>query len=88
MWSHEPVPRTVQNPELPDENDLLYFVLVELNIENIAELKRVTKLELEGQLVPDQLKQFVEASCFFALLQRLLPVPKPSTVGSKRLVLL
>ncbi|CAK9083510.1 unnamed protein product, partial [Durusdinium trenchii] len=54
--------KTVQNPELPDDpTELLFFVLVELNVENIAELKRITSLEMEGTPDSDQLKQFVEA---------------------------
>lgn len=54
--------RTVSDPEFPnDPEELLYFVLVELDIENIAELKRVTKLEMEGGLDADCLKAFVEA---------------------------
>lgn len=65
--------RTVQNPELPDDpTELLFFVLVELNVENIAELKRITSLEMEGTPDSDQLKQFVEAS-FFPIIISFLP---------------
>ena len=57
--------RVVQDPELPeDPNAVLYFVMVELNVENIAELKRITQLEINGTLDSDGLAQFVEArSC-------------------------
>ena len=37
------------------------FVLVEFNIEDIKELKRITQLELTGTLDPDGVKAFVEA---------------------------
>ena len=55
-------PRTIPDPEFPgDAEELLYFVLVELNVENISELRRACKLELEGTLDEEGLKQFVEA---------------------------
>ena len=53
--------RTIPDPELPDSEHVLYFVLVEFNLENITELKRVVKLEMEGVLDKDTLGQFVEA---------------------------
>lgn len=53
--------RTIPDPELPDSNHVLYFVLVEFNLENISELKRVMKLEMEGRLDNETLGQFVEA---------------------------
>lgn len=53
-------PRTVPDPELPGEGELLYFVMVEMNIEDIKELRRITQLEMEGTLDADGLKAFVE----------------------------
>jgi len=41
---------------------LLYFVLVELNLDNISELKRVTQLEMSGKLDADGVKAFVDVS--------------------------
>ncbi|CAK9117887.1 unnamed protein product [Durusdinium trenchii] len=52
---------TVPDPELPGEGELLYFVMVEMNIEDIKELRRITQLEMEGTLDADGLKAFVEA---------------------------
>ena len=37
-----------RTPEFPGEDEFLYFVLVEFNIEDIKELKRITQLELTG----------------------------------------
>lgn len=48
------------DPEFPGEDEHLYFVLVEFNIEDIKELKRITQLELTGTLDQDGLKAFVE----------------------------
>ena len=57
------LPRTIQDPEFPGEADeLLFFVLVEFNIEDIRELKRITQMELTGTLDADGVKAFVEAS--------------------------
>lgn len=60
--------RTIQDPEFPDEKDeLLYFVLIEFNIEDIKELQRVTQLELSGTLDQEGLKRFVEAPQLYIL---------------------
>ena len=40
----------------------MFFVLVEFNIEDIRELKRITQMELTGTLDADGVKAFVEAS--------------------------
>ena len=53
-------PRTVADPEFPGENELLYFVMVEMNIEDVKELRRITQLEMEGTLDSEGLKAFVE----------------------------
>jgi len=52
--------RTMNDPEFPGEDEFLFFVLVEFNIEDIKELKRITQLELTGTLDSDGLKAFVE----------------------------
>lgn len=49
------------DPELPGGDDVLHFVMVEMNIEDIKELQRITQLEMEGTLDSDGLKAFVEA---------------------------
>lgn len=55
-------PRTIGDPEFPDDpEERLYFVMVELNIEDVRELKRVTEMELSGTLDKDGVKAFVEA---------------------------
>ena len=56
------LPRTMQDPEFPDDpKEKLYFVLVEFNVEDIRELKRITQLEMAGTLDQDGVKAFVEA---------------------------
>ncbi|CAK9016951.1 Uncharacterized protein SCF082_LOCUS13410 [Durusdinium trenchii] len=78
---------TVSDPEFPnDPEELLYFVLVELDIENIAELKRVTKLEMEGGLDADCLKAFVEAGGSLNGDQRLQIGNLMDQSGKKKLV--
>ena len=59
--AHLLLPRTMEDPEFPGEDEYLYFVLVEFNIEDIKELKRIIQLELTGTLDPDGVKAFVEA---------------------------
>ena len=62
LVDHVALPRTIQDPEFPDDPaEQLFFVLVELNLENVSELKRVTQMELHGSLDNEGLKQFVEA---------------------------
>ncbi|CAJ1400261.1 unnamed protein product [Effrenium voratum] len=52
---------TIGDPEFPDDpEERLYFVMVELNIEDVRELKRVTEMELSGTLDKDGVKAFVE----------------------------
>lgn len=68
--NHRPIiqssrPRTIPDPEFPGEDEHLYFVMVELNLDDIRELKRVTSLELQGTLDPAGLKAFVEAQSAF-----------------------
>ena len=50
---------TIPDPEDPD--DVLYFVLVDIDVLNINELKRVTSIEIAGQMDNDLLKAFTEA---------------------------
>ena len=57
---------TIEDPE--DSDDLLYFVLINIDINNINELKRTTSLEIAGQVDQEILKAFTEAPfCFFPL---------------------
>ncbi|CAE7915094.1 unnamed protein product, partial [Symbiodinium necroappetens] len=51
--------RTIADPECPD--DSLYFVFVEINVDDIREIQRITKLELAGQIDAEMLKAFTEA---------------------------
>ena len=52
--------RTIPDPEFPGEDEHLYFVMVELNMDDIKELKRVTQLEMQGTLDSEGLQAFVE----------------------------
>lgn len=53
--------RTVPDPEFPGEPDeLLYFAMVEINMDDIKELKRITALEMQGSLDSDGLRAFVD----------------------------
>lgn len=51
----------MDDPELPGENEKLYFVLIDLDITDTKELRRVVQLEMSGSLDQDGLKAFVEA---------------------------
>ncbi|CAE7228611.1 ttn-1 [Symbiodinium necroappetens] len=51
--------RTIIDPESPE--DKLYFVFVEINIDDIRELKRITKLELSGGVDSETLAAFTKA---------------------------
>ncbi|CAL1174314.1 unnamed protein product [Cladocopium goreaui] len=53
--------KTMEDPEFPGEDEFLYFVLIEFNIEDIKEYKRITALEMTGTLDPDGVKAFVDA---------------------------
>ena len=53
--------RTIPDPEFPGEEDeKLFFVMVELNMDDIRELRRVTQIEMQGSLDADGVKAFVE----------------------------
>jgi len=57
--------RLIQDPELPDdEEEKLYFTMINLDLSNVSELKRLTKLEMEGCIDEEGLKEFTKASCF------------------------
>ena len=55
--------RTIPDPEFPGEDEVLFFVMVEFNIDDIKELRRVTQIELTGTLDADGLRAFVDATC-------------------------
>lgn len=44
------------------EEDVLYFVCVELNLDDVRELRRITQLEMAGTLDSEGLKAFVEVA--------------------------
>ena len=50
--------RTIPDPESPE--DKLFFVFVEINIDDIRELKRITKLELSGGVDAETLSAFTK----------------------------
>ena len=54
--------RLIQDPELPDDPDeKLYFTMINLDMANITEVKRMTKLEMEGCIDQAGLDVFVKA---------------------------
>lgn len=55
--------RTIADPESPE--DSLYFVFVEINIDDIRDLQRITKLEITGTIDDEMLKAFTEAGLFW-----------------------
>ena len=74
-YSLERQPRHVPDPELPDDaEERLYWTLVSLDCENIHEISRLTKLEMEGCIDEAGLNEFVKAdfhtctSCFMCTL--------------------
>ena len=58
----------MNDPEFPGEDEHLFFVLVEFNIEDVKELKRITQLELTGTLDADGIKAFVDVSWYGLLI--------------------
>lgn len=52
----------IPDPEFPGEDEWLYFVMVEFNLDDIRELKKITQIELQGSLDADGLKAFVEVT--------------------------
>ncbi|CAE7563271.1 unnamed protein product, partial [Symbiodinium microadriaticum] len=50
---------TIADPESPD--DSLYFVFIEINIDDIRELQKITKLEISGRIDADMLQAFTQA---------------------------
>ena len=54
--------RHIPDPELPDDPDeKLFYTIINLDMSNFTEVKRVTKLEMEGKIDQDGLKEFVKA---------------------------
>ena len=51
--------RTIADPESPE--DLLYFMFIEINIDDVRELQKITKLELSGQINAECLAAFTKA---------------------------
>ena len=49
----------IPDPEEPEDN--LYFCLIDIDLKNINELKRVTSLEAKGQVSEEMIKAFTEA---------------------------
>ena len=56
-------PRWIQDPELPDdEEEKLFFTMINLDMSNVTEVRRLTKLEMEGCIDQAGLDEFVKAS--------------------------
>ena len=49
----------IPDPEEPEDN--LYFCLIDIDLKNINELKRVTSLEAKGQVSAEMVKAFTDA---------------------------
>ena len=59
-WPRQP--RWIQDPELPDdEEEKLFFTMINLDMSNITEVRRLTKLEMEGCINQAGLDEFVKA---------------------------
>ena len=57
----------MQDPELPDDPDeKLYFCLVDLEHINSCEFRRISQLEVKGEITEEQLKAFKEAGGIFS----------------------
>jgi hypothetical protein len=50
---------TIADPEEPE--DFLYFCLIDIDVKNINEFKKVTSLEAKGMISPEMLTAFTEA---------------------------
>lgn len=58
--------RFIQDPEVPDDpEEKLYFVIINLDVSNMTELRKITQLEIEGAIDKDGLKEFVKACHFW-----------------------
>lgn len=54
--------RTIPDPEMPDDPDeKLYFTLVGLDITNVSEYSKLTRMEMEGCIDEAGLQEFVKA---------------------------
>ena len=63
------LPRTIADPELPDDPDeRLYFVLLDLDVSNSSEYQRLTKMECEGCIDESGLQEFVKDGLYISLL--------------------
>ena len=51
--------RTIDDPESPE--DKLYFMFIEINVDDVRELQRITKLELSGRIDAECLTAFTKA---------------------------
>ena len=51
----------LQIPDPEDPDDSLFFCLVDIDLKNLNELRRVTSLEAKGQVSEEMLKAFTEA---------------------------
>ncbi|CAJ1441781.1 unnamed protein product [Effrenium voratum] len=60
-WGFRGEKWTIQDPELPDDKDeRLFFTMINLDISNISELRRLTQLEMEGCIDKDGLAEFTK----------------------------
>lgn len=54
-------PRYIADPELPDDSDeKLFFTIINMDFSNISELRRLTCLEMKGQIDEAGLKEFTK----------------------------
>lgn len=58
--------RWINDPELPEDDDeKLYFTMINLDMSNITEVQRLTKLEMQGCIDQAGLDEFVKADSGF-----------------------
>lgn len=62
--------RFITDPELPDDDEKLFFTIINLDMASLSEVRRLTSLELEGRIDQAGLDAFVKAGisvfmCFF-----------------------
>lgn len=55
-------PRWIRDPELPDDDDeKLFFAMINLDMSNVTEFQRLTKMEMEGCIDEAGLQEFQKA---------------------------
>ena len=64
-------PRTITDPELPDDDEKLYFTIINLDMASLSEVRRLTSLEMEGRIDQAGIDAFVKAAAFSSFLSNL-----------------